>query len=309
MTPEGQAVRPRPMTEDEVLALFASCSNRGRWGEQDELGTLNYITEAKRIEAAQEVVLGRVISMAHDLETVASTKLPYPMVHRMLYVGPDAIGCADSIEIASHSFAITHLDALAHVYYQDRLYNGRSVRDVVQADGLHFGSVHAVRDGIVTRGVLLDVARARGVSWLGPHEGVWPADLEAAESLAGVRVESGDAVIVRVGLGAREDVEGAEDPTVRAGLVAECLPWLHERQVALYSGDCIEQLPQPYPGVSQPLHMIGFGAMGLALLDIAAVEPLAAMCQALSRYHFMFLCAPLRIPGGTCSPVNPLCVF
>lgn len=309
MTAQTRVESRRRMTESEVLDLFESCSNKGKWGPDDELGTLNYITPAKVIEAGREVVSGRVVSIAHDLGTVASKKIPSPMVHRMLYVGPDPVGCADSIEIGAHSFAITHLDAKAHVWYQGRLYNGRSAKDEVQADGLHFGSVYASREGIVTRGVLLDVARARGVDWLSPDQGVWPDDLEAAESLAGVRVEPGDAVIVRVGLGAREAVEGPEDPTVRAGIVAECLPWFHERQIALYSGDCIEQIPQPYAGVSQPLHMIGFGAMGLNLLDIAAVEPLAAVCHELGRYHFMLTFAPLRIPGGTASPVNPLCIF
>jgi len=147
------------------------------------------------------------------------------------------------------------------------------------------------------------------VPWLTPDEGVSPGDLDRAEALAGERVGSGDAVIVRVGLAARERVEGTEDPSHRAGLLPECLPWLHEREVAVYGGDCIEKLPSPYPRVPAPFHMVALVAMGLVLLDNPAVEELADVVQEVGRSAFLLTCAPLALRGGTGSAVNPLAVF
>jgi kynurenine formamidase len=297
------------LAENDVLALFDELSNQGRWGPDDQRGTLNYITSETVRAAAGLVRSGRVVSVAHDLDTVPSTKNYNPPSMRLLYRGHRPIVSADQFTVIAHGFAVTHVDALAHMFFQDRVYNGRSAEDVVRPDGVHFGSIHAMREGIVTRGVLLDVASARGVPWLRPGDGVTPEDLERAEARASVRTRSGDAIFVRVGLGAREAAEGPEDPALRAGLVPACLSWLHRREVAVYSGDCIEQRPSPYPRVPWPLHMIGIAGMGLVLLDNTDVEPLARACAAEGRWEFLVMVAPLRIPRGTGSPVNPLCVF
>ncbi len=293
-----------------MLALFDACSNAGRWGPDDELGTLNYITDATRVRAAGLVRDGHAISIGKDLDTVWSLRNPDPIVHRMLYLQHDApTSSLDSIEVASHGFSTTHLDALGHVYFEGRIYNGRNASDIVRREGLAAASIHAYRDGIFTRGVLLDVAATRGVDWLEPDEGVWVEDLERAEEMAGVTVSSGDAIFVRVGLSAREAAEGKEDPSARAGLEAECVSWIHKREVAVFSGDCIERLPQQYSRVTMPLHMIGLSAMGLAILDATALEELHALCRELKRYEFLLTCAPLRLRGGTGSPVNPTAVF
>lgn len=298
------------MAEDEVLALFDACSNAGRWGAEDELGTLNYITDEIRVKAAGLVREGRAISIGKDLDTVWSLRNPDPVVHRMLYLQHEApTSSLDSIEIASHGFSTTHIDALGHVYFEGHIYNGRNASDVVRREGLAEASIHAYRDGIFTRGVLLDVAAARGVSWLEPGEGVWAEDLDRAEDMAGVTVSSGDAIFVRVGLSAREAVQGKEDPSRRAGLEAECVSWIHKREVAVFSGDCIERLPQPYSRLTMPLHMIGLGSMGLAILDATELEELRLVCRDLKRYEFLLACAPLRLRGGTGSPVNPIAVF
>ena len=127
--------------------------------------------------------------------------------------------------------------------------------------------MYAQRGGIVTRGVLLDVAGARGVPFLTPGEAVTSDDLTAAERSSGTTVRTGDAVFVHVGLERREAEQGLEDPSVRAGLDASCLPWLHTREVAVYSGDCVDQIPFPSAAVPLPLHQIGLVAMGLVLLD------------------------------------------
>jgi kynurenine formamidase len=222
---------------------------------------------------------------------------------------PGASGSGDATEITPHGYAVTHLDAFGHAYFEGRAFNGRRVGDVWTAEGLTYGAIDELRDGIFTRGVLLDVARARGVDWLEAGEGVSAADLDRAEALTGVHVGTGDAVIVRVGLEARELVQGEEDTAHRAGLLPDCVPWLHEREVAVFGGDCIEQLPSPYPQVPSPFHQVALVAMGLVLLDNPAVEELARVTRQLGRSAFLLTCAPLPIPGGTGSAVNPLAVF
>jgi len=295
---------------DEVLDLLQSLSNWGRWGGDDELGSLNFITPEKVVQAARLIVTGRRVSIGQDLSTVASRKNRNPLLHKMLYRGPHPHGAADVLTIEPHGFHVTHLDALAHMFHDGRVYNGRAVDEIAQQDGLTFGSIHVQRDGITTRGVLLDVARARGQDWLDSDDMVTAADLSAAEELAGVRVISGDAVIVRIGMAVRERDEGqSEDPSKRVGLGPDCLPWLHEREVAVFAGDCTDKLPYPHPHMRLPLHVIGMVAMGLVLLDHPAVEELADACLQEGRHEFFFTAAPLRVPGGTGSPVNPLCIF
>ena len=306
----GLAAAAATMSEADVLALFERCSDRGRWGPDDELGTLNHVTAAKRVAAARLVITGRVVSLARTLSATASRSNPRPIRHRMLQGGePDATGSSDATEITPHGYAVTHLDALGHAFFEGMAWNGRRATEIWSPEGLSFGAIGPLRHGLFTRGVLLDVARARGVPWLEAGEGVSVADLERAEALAGVRVEPGDAIIVRVGLAAREAVQGEEDPVHRAGLLPQCLPWLHEREVAVYGGDCIEQLPSGYPRIPAPLHMVGLVAMGLVMLDNPAVEDLVRAVAEEGRSTFLLTCAPLPIPGATGSPVNPLAVF
>lgn len=294
------------MTEADLLTLFERCSNAGRWGADDELGTLNFITAERRVAAARQIVTGDVVALGRPL----GRGLGDSVVHRMLLQAyEDSYAAMDTVEISPHGFVVTHLDAIGHVAFRGQLYNNRRAADAVTAEGLKFGSIARVAGGIFTRGVLLDIALARGVDWLRPGDVVTVADLEAAEERTGTRVASGDAVFVRVGLGAREAREGLENPIYRAGLGPDCIPWLFEREIALYSGDCVEQLPSPYPRVVLPLHMVGLTAMGLTILDHPDIEPLANACQRLGRFEFAVACAPLRIEGGTGSAVNPFCLF
>jgi kynurenine formamidase len=204
---------------------------------------------------------------------------------------------------------MTHLDAITHVFWEGNAYNGRRATDLLSPGGLRAGSVYAQRGGIITRGVLLDVAGARGVPFLTPGEAVTADDLTAAERRSGTAVRTGDAVFVHVGLERREAEQGLEDPTVRAGLDASCLPWLHTHEVSVYSGDCVDQIPFPSATVPLPLHQIGLVAMGLVLLDCPRLKDLVSTCAELGTHEFLFTVAPLRIPGGTGSPVNPLCLF
>jgi kynurenine formamidase len=298
------------LTDEEIVALFKQCSNTGRWGGDDELGTLNHITDDKRRQAAALVRHGRTVSIGRDMSTVVDRLNTDPVRHRMLYDQQPTVSALDSIELATHGFALTHLDAITHVFWRGNAYNGQKATDLLSSGGLRSGSVYAQRAGIATRGVLLDVAGARGVAYLTPEDTVTAADLSAAEEFGGVPVETGDCVFVHVGLERRERVEGGvEDPTHRAGLHANCLPWLHQREVAVYSGDCVERIPYPSSAVPLPLHQIGLVAMGLVLLDCPRLEDLVATCAELATHEFMIIVAPLRLRGATGSPVNPLCLF
>lgn len=297
-----------PLTDETALrALFARCSNWGRWGPDDELGTLNLITPEVVLRAGAEIREGRTVSMADDL-TLDGPASPRPTVHFMVYGGPHSQSALDFIGLVPHGF-VTHLDALGHYSFDGFVYNGRPLDEALGSAGLQFASILAQRDGIVTRGVLLDVAAARGTDWLEAGDYVTVDDLDAAERLTGGRVEPGDAVVVHVGLEARQRVRGPEDPRLRTGLDAASVAWLHDRQVSLYTGDCIERLPYPSAAMPMPLHSIALVSMGLVLLDCPRLATLTEVARELGRSTFLFTCAPIRVPGGTGSPVNPVAVF
>jgi kynurenine formamidase len=215
----------------------------------------------------------------------------------------------DAVMLEPHGYEITHLDALGHVAMDGIAYNGRAFEEIVTRDGLVFASVLPLADGIVTRGILLDIPRSQGRDWMDRGEEVTAADLERAEAWAGVTTRQGDALVVRTGLDARERTTGPMPNDVRTGLGLDCLAWLYRREVALFGGDCIEKLPSGDRTYSHPLHSVGLARMGLVLLDHIAVEDLSAVCVEERRWEFFFAVAPLRIPKATGSAVNPLCIF
>jgi kynurenine formamidase len=300
--------RATDLTEAELDAMFRRCSNSGRWGPDDELGTLNYITSKKRVAAAKLVKTGEVVSAARDLSTTQSKVNPRPVQHMIMYNG-NGPGISDSFTIAPHGMVVTHMDALCHFSVDDQLYNNRKRSETVTADGARWGSIYAMRQGIFTRGVLLDVAAARDVPWYESDEYVTVADFEAAEKRQKLRVESGDAIFVRTGMERMEQDLGLQDVYPRAGLHAECVEWMHKREVSVYGGDCIEKLPYPSERFTSAFHMIALVSMGLPILDWPALSELAETCSRLERWDFLLTTAPLRLPGGTSSPLNPLCTF
>jgi len=300
--------RAKDLTDAELEAMFKRCSNAGRWGADDELGTLNYITAEKRVAAAKLVRTGEVISAARDLSTAQSKVDPRPVQHMVMYNGGGpAIG--DYFTIAPHGMTVTHMDALCHFSFRDQYYNNRKMSDTVSAGGAKWGSIYAMRGGIFTRGVLLDVAAARDVPWYKSDEYVTVADFEAAEKRQKVRVGSGDAIFVRTGMERMEKEQGQQDVYPRAGLHAECIEWMHQREVSVYGGDCIEKLPYPSELLTSPMHMILLASMGTPILDWPSLTELAATCERLKRWEYLLTTAPLRLPGGTSSPLNPLCAF
>jgi kynurenine formamidase len=296
------------MEKRELAELLAACSNAGRWGPDDELGTLNLITPDKRRRAAQLVVEGLSVSMAADLSLQHSPHTD-GLRSRASFTDPAApIAVADTIALNVHGWS-THLDALGHIYTEGVGYNGRRRTEVFSEEGLTAHAITAMRHGVFTRGVLLDVAAAHGQQWLSADREVTRADLERTEAAGGVAVDAGDAVFVHTGLAARLAGETVEDPDRRAGLGVDAVLWLRERDVALFGGDCVDLLPGPDPDLPLPLHQLGIGAMGLTLLDWPRLDGLLDLCARLDRREFLLTVAPLPIVGGTGSPVNPIATF
>jgi len=290
------------VVEPEWHELMVSCSNEGRWGAADDRGTLNYISAEQVVAALGLVKAGDVVSIAYDIPFVSEEA-------SALEVRREGNSLLDRFTLAVHGFDVTHLDAVGHVFCGERAYNGRKAADSYDEHGLSFGSIAAMTGGIVTRGVLLDVARVRGVESLTAGEGISVEDVEQAERAAGVTVGEGDAVFIRSGIGRNLYWLRSEGAADRPGILAEVVPWLHARRVAVYSGDCIEQLPAGGVASHMPLHEIGLAAMGLALLDNPDVETLRAACDRHGRQEFLLVVSPLRIRGGTGSAVNPLALF
>jgi kynurenine formamidase len=309
-------------TERDVLDMMERLSNWGRWGADDQLGTLNLITPTRRIQAARLVADGVSVSCARPISTEITADTTFQPLRFMVDSGEgrdtatperqlERRGAAEFIGMVFHGYTITHVDTPAHYFWQGRLYNGRSCNLVTSREGAQVESVELLRDGVVSRGVLLDIARLKG-RWLEAGEGVMPGDLDAAEAAAGVRVEPGDILLLRTGYYARRRAEGPRHP-IREGSPAAhvaCMPWLHERGVAMLGTDTHNDVsPLPYPRIGNAVHVVGLVAMGLWLIDNANLEELAEACAARRRWEFMFTVAPLRLAGATGSPVNPIALF
>ncbi|MDP9246211.1 MAG: cyclase family protein [Chloroflexota bacterium] len=317
-------------TDAELIALYERVDNTGRWGTEDELGTLNYITAPARVAAAGLVETGDVVSLAHPISPRESQP-PGRVAQEMQYERPpDSVGvpwnAGDRITLEIHAASLTHVDCVSHIAsHHHRVYNGRDYDAVAKSDGINHGSVFAQRGGIVTRGVLLDVPAARGIPWVPADGEVTVGDLEAAETHGRVRVRSGDVLVLRVGRAARIASEGGGGP-MSPGPSADAIEWLHTRQVAAYAGDAPDRVTARGAAVLTgtlgeadskaaptqfifPLHQVGIPAMGLVLFDGCAVEELAATCRRLGRYEFLFSAGPLPVRGGTGSAINPLAIF
>ena len=314
---------PSLPTEGEVKGYLRSLSNWGRWGADDELGTINLITPAKRVAAAALVRDGVSVSCARPISTDIAADTTVQPMRFMVDSGEgrdtaplarqlERRGAAEFIGMVFHGYSITHVDAPSHYFWDGKLYNDRSCNLVTSREGATVESIEVLRDGVVSRGVLLDVPRVRGVDWLGPGEGVLPEDLEAAERAQGVRVEPGDILLVRTGYYARRLAQGAVNP-LQAGspaLHAASCPWLRERGVAMVGTDTHNDIsPPPYPGMGNSFHVVCLVAMGLWLIDNGNLEDLAQACARRGRWEFLLTIAPLRLRNVTGSPVNPIAVF
>jgi kynurenine formamidase len=304
------------VTAAEFATLFDSVQSWGRWGHADELGALNLLTADHVAGAARLVRSGIVVSLSLPLCTTGAPDCPSPAEVRMTQnndadVGLGAMGFAkDFIGIDYHADGHTHVDALCHVAYQGRLYNGLAA-DSVTSDGAPAEAIDALKNGLVGRGVLLDIPRLRGVPWLEPGEHVFYDDLEGAAREQQVEIGEGDILLVRTGHVRRLAELGSWD-TVRskAGLHPTAMPFLAERGiVALGCDGNSDTAPSSTEGVAFPIHVLALNAMGVLLLDYLQFEDLRSACESAGRWEFLCMTAPLRIVGGTGSPANPLAIL
>jgi kynurenine formamidase len=319
---EARLTPPAPVTMREFDQIFQSVKNWGRWGEDDQLGTMNYITPQTVRAAAGLVRSGRRATMSIPMSTTAGPDNPSPVIHHVVQghdVGAGSSGvtfATDFVGLAFHGDRHTHMDALCHIAYQGQVYNGRPAQEVMTSRGATALDVTTYRDGLVGRGVLLDVPRHRGVKWLEPGEAVTRAELEAIEVAEGVRLGEGDVLVFRTGHHRRRLELGPwsnKYPPAgqgKAGLHVDTIGWMHERRIAAFlpDGDG-ETVPSNVEGVPYPIHPLQITAMGMLAADSLQLEDVARACEEEGQFEFMVVGLPLWLPGGTGSPWNPVAIF
>lgn len=307
------------ISAEQFEKIFQEVCNWGKWGPDDERGTLNYITPEKIRAAASLVRSGQTVSLAIPIDKVAGPDNPCPASHFMVQGFDIAIPqgeprfAMDYLACQCHGDCHTHIDALCHVAYKGRLYNGRPASTVTSQGSARL-DITQYAHGIVGRGVLLDIPRLRGAQWLEPGESVTAEDLEAAEKAQGVRLAEGDILLFRTGHYRRRSERGpwnnSYDGEGKAGLCASAIPMLHERKVAAFlpDGDG-ETVPSNVEGVAYPIHVLQLVAMGMACADSLQLDDLARICQQEGRWEFLVVAAPLRLPSGTGSLANPIAIL
>ena len=298
-------------TKDDVLKMMKALSNWGRWGKDDQLGALNLITAEKRKEAATLVKEGLSISLARNAVKV-QVGPSAPFEHRMLQIGttPGSDFAGDLYSVQFHGFTHTHIDALCHIFHEGRMYNGYSQKEVTELGAAKL-SVIAIKDGIFTRGVLMDFPRLFGVDYLNGDRAIYPEDIEAWQKKTAVAVGSGDAVIIRTGRWARWADEGEWDiEKGSAGIHVSCMPWFKEKDVALLGSDlAMDVMPCQVEGMFLPVHLVTIAAMGVPILDVCDLEAFSEAAARRHRCDFLLTMAPLAVDGGTGSPINPTATF
>jgi len=303
-------------SDADVRSFIRDRNNWGRWGKDDQLGALNLVTPAKRVAATRLVKSGRSVSLSRPFPKEPGPNNAYPAQHYMRTVPRGKGGfAADYYGIFYHGIASTHIDALCHTWDEGGMWNGRDPKKEVTFEGATFGGVEHWSEGIITRCVMLDVPRQRGVASVTQDAPVHGWELDEILSKRGIRLEPGDAVAVYSGRDAWQannpDTPYGRPfgggPNVRPGLHVSCLPFLRDHDVSLLVWDMLDHLPIGYD-IPWAVHAAIF-AYGVALVDNALLEPVAKACVEEGRDDFMLVIAPLRVVGGTGSPANPLAVF
>lgn len=292
--------------------LYERLRSSVRRSAQDRQGALNNIDPEQLVAAARSVSQGRSVSLAAQIEYEVTADNPSPCVHEFDMpeggLASDGLDFAmDKLSLHIHGDADSHIDALCHASYDGTFYND------VPADraGAASLSIDLAGQGIAGRGVLLDIPSSRGTDWLEPGDHVTGADLTAAEKAQDLQVGQGDLLFVRVGHRSRRRELGPwKASDARAGLHPSAASFLAERQVAVLGSDGNnDTAPSAAEGVDFPVHVLAIRALGLPLLDYLALDDLAAACRAAGRWSFLCVIAPLRLPNGTGSPVNPIAVL
>ncbi|MBM3844661.1 MAG: cyclase family protein [Verrucomicrobia bacterium] len=308
--PSQSAEPTRSLTKADIERWMKELSNWGRWGKDDQLGAVNLITPAKRREAAKLVQEGVSISLGHDAVTQKAADCLTPYTHQMLRTGlTDAEGASDLISVNYHGYVHTHFDALCHIFHQGKMYNGFAKEEVVESGAKKCG-IEQLKDGIFARAILFDIPRLKGRDYLDLGEAIFPSDLDAWEKKAGIKVGSGDIVLIRTGRWARRAALGPWNMSKFAGLHASCMPWFKQRDIAILGSDSASDvMPSGVEGVAMPVHQIAVVAMGVWILDVLDMEQAGVECAKRNRWEFLFTVAPLRVVGGTGSPLNPIATF
>jgi kynurenine formamidase len=311
----------RTFTQQDTEHFLRNRRNWGRWGDDDEMGALNLVTPDKRVQAASLVRSGISVSMSRPFPKEPDVINPKPALHYMDRGVRGTGGSAtDFYGIAYHGMNSTHIDSLCHVWDENGLYNGRQPDDVITFKGATFGQIDNWKDGIVTRGVLLDVPLFRGEPSVSQDRPVHGWELDQICAAQGVDVTAGDALVVYSGReewtrqqgrpwgsGVSTAPEGQVHGPDRPGLHASCLEFIRDHDASVLVWDMMDMFPN---GVGLPWSVHGaIFAFGIALVDNALLEPLAQICAAEGRYEFMFVTSPLRVIGGTGSPANPLAIL
>jgi kynurenine formamidase len=303
---------PPAMTRIEFDQLMQEISNWGRWGADDQLGTLNLITPAKRRDAASLVEDGVTVSMALDLNKHQDELNTSPFEHQVIIAEFGGhTGIVDTFSVSYHGYAHSHIDGLQHITHKGELYNGMSLESVRPEGTERLGIQNVGINGVFTRGVLIDMPRFLGIDFLPAGTAITVEDLEAWEKEAGVTVSSGDVLLIRTGRWTQVAQEGQWNFMEKAaGLHASVAAWLKSRDVAVIGCDGVSDVtPSGVEGLVIPLHELVIAGLGMPMLDNLDLEAVAQAAAERSRSTFLFVGAPLRVPGGTGSPLNPLAVF
>ncbi len=298
-------------SKDEVMSYLRERRNWGRWGDKGSAGAINLINAEKRLEAVGLVKNGRTVSLSRPLPVEPGAENPRPAQHYMSVMErPHGGGAAmDYYGVFYHGTATTHIDALCHVWDSGGMWDGKSPDEILNFSGGTYGTVDAWSDGILTRGVLLDVPRRRGASYVTLDAPVHGWELEDIAEAQGVQIRPGDAVMVysgREAYAAEHDGNWAGGDS-RPGLHASCLKFVRDNDISILGWDMMDASPNEYD-LPWSVHGVIF-AYGVALLDNSLLEPLANACAEEGRYEFMLTINPLNVVGGTGSPVNPIAVF
>jgi kynurenine formamidase len=302
----GAAAARYPRTAQEFDELFQKVKNWGRWGANDQLGAANLITDAKRKEAIALAKNGIVVGLAHPPIKEVAPDNPNPFNHTM-----NRGWSTDTYSVSYHGYAHSHIDALCHILYKDQTYNGHARADVLTEKGCTQLSVENLRNGVVTRGVLIDIPRLKKLPWLEPGTPVFVEDIEAWEKQAKVKIGPGDAIFLRTGRWARREKLGPWNVARNeAGYHASVAPWLKERGVSFIGSDDAQDVtPSLVEGINLPVHTLAITALGIDILDNQDLEAVAETAARLNRWEFLLTVAPVPVTGGTGFPANALAIF
>ncbi len=307
----GATIAQESLTLEEVNGWFETLSNWGRWGDTDQMGTVNHITTETRIAAAGLVETGVSVSMAHEVLTEEAADNGNPYDHRMTSVGSSpGPWSGDFLGVSYHGYAHSHLDALCHRFQFGTMYNGYS-EDEVTEEGCAQLAITSFSNGIFGRGIIMDFPRLRGVEWLENGTAITTEWLDEWEEEYGITIGKGDVVLIRTGRWSRRDSVGPWDLSQdSAGLHASAVAWFKERDIAIIGSDsALDVRPSGVPNFPQPVHALVLVALGMPILDNLDLKRVAEEAYLHERVEFLFTTAPLRVGGGTGSPLNPIATF